>query len=209
MARVPVMLELGDRRCVVVGGGPVGVKRARVLHDAGAEVVVVSPSGSESLDQLIDRGVVWVERAFEAADLDGALLAVAATSDTAVNESVAAAAVERGVLVNRADDASAGGLTFMASGQREGVTVAVDSGGASAAAAGRLRDLALDGVGEDWPRLLRLARPWRERVKASIADPEPRSEVLRRLTGQEAMDILQTEGESRLEAYWTGLIGPV
>ncbi|MEM6553712.1 MAG: NAD(P)-dependent oxidoreductase [Planctomycetota bacterium] len=209
MGRVPVMLELDGRRCVVVGGGPVGAKRAGALHAAGAEVVVVSPSGVEALRGLADRGVLWVERGFEADDLDGVFLVVVATGDSAVNAAVASAAAERGVLVNRADDASAGGLTFMASGEREGVTVAVDSGGASAAAAGRLRDLALAGIGEDWPRLLRLARPWRERLKAEIADPALRSEVLRGLTGQEAMDILLAEGESRLEAYWTGLIGPV
>lgn len=200
------MLEVGGRRCVVVGGGPVGVKRARALHAAGAEVVVVSPTGSDALDRLVQSGVVWWERVFESADLDGAWLVVVATGEPAVNEAVAAEAGVRGVLVNRADDAGEGGLTFMARGEVEGVTVAVDSGGASASAAGRLRDLAVAGVGTDWPRLVGLARPWRARVKAEVSDPQRRAEALRQLTGQGAMDILRAQGETGLRAYWTGLL---
>ncbi|MEM1212292.1 MAG: NAD(P)-dependent oxidoreductase [Planctomycetota bacterium] len=208
MARIPVMLEVAGKRCVVVGGGPVGARRAGALLTAGARVVLVSPGVVEAVRGLVERELRWEPRGFEAADLDGALLAVAATSDAAVNAAVAAAAAERGVLVNRADGASKGGLTFMAAGEAEGVTVAVDSGGASAAAAGRLRDLALAGVGEDWPRLLRLARPWRARVKAEVTEAPRRSDVLRALTGPEALRILRDGGETALQAYWTGLIDP-
>jgi uroporphyrin-III C-methyltransferase/precorrin-2 dehydrogenase/sirohydrochlorin ferrochelatase len=96
---------------VVVGAGTVGVRRAQALHDAGADVAVVT-----------------ADRPFVPADLDGAWLALACTDDPAVNAAVAAAAQERRIFCVRADEADGGTARTPAVARHEGVTVAVNGG---------------------------------------------------------------------------------
>jgi len=142
-AGLSVELRVAGRRALVVGGGPVGARRARSLAHAGARVQVVTLRRSAALQSLVDDGsmperpgIVVSDRAFVDADLDpvageAVQLVVTATDRPELNERIAALARSRGVLVNRADDAAAGDLTFSAVRDRGPVRVAVTTGGAS------------------------------------------------------------------------------
>lgn len=96
--RFPLFIDLTGRAVVVVGGGTVGLRRAAALRRFGARVAVVAPVLREALG-----GVDWVERAYQAGDLQGAFLAVAATDDRAVNHAVYEEAKRAGVPVNVCD----------------------------------------------------------------------------------------------------------
>ena len=196
-----VMLRVGGRRCVVVGGGAVAARRARALVDAGAAVTVVAP---EAVEALGGAAVERVARGYEAGDLAGAFLVVTATDDAAVNEAVAAEAAERGVLVNRADDAAAGDVTFMASGKAGPVTVAVDSGGGSAAAAKAVRDELLAALDPGWPAFLDALRPLREALRQGVANPADRARRLRRLAEPDARAAFRAGGTAALRRYLDG-----
>lgn len=200
---IPVMLEVAGRRCVVVGAGPVGARRARSLAEAGARVVVVALQVHPSVRLA---GVQVEQRAFEPSDLDGALLVVVATDVAEINDAVAEAAAERGVLVNRADDASAGQLSFMTTHQDGPLTVALHSGGASASAATRIRDELVEQLDPDWVRLLTLALPARHAIQQRYADAAKRSALLRRLSDDNAMQTLKTGGESALKALYADIM---
>jgi uroporphyrin-III C-methyltransferase/precorrin-2 dehydrogenase/sirohydrochlorin ferrochelatase len=132
----PLLLDLTARRVVVVGGGTVATRRARALHEAGAEVLVVAPAISDDIDAL---GVLTARRPFDAADLDGAWLVMACTGDPGVNAAVAAAAEQRVVFCVRADSATEGSARTAAVARHDGVTVAVN-GGDDPARAVALRD---------------------------------------------------------------------
>ena len=135
--RYPLFLDLTGRRVVVVGGGAVAARRSRVLHDAGAHVLVVAP--------VIGDDVYADERRdadFTATDLDGAWLAVACTDDVAVNNAVAAAADERGIWCSRADNADESRAWVPAAGVVDDIQVAVTAGGDP----GRARALRDDAV---------------------------------------------------------------
>ena len=100
----PVALNVAGRRCVVVGGGPVGERKARALAEAGANVIVVAPTlTSARLAEDVEAGhVCHTAAAFAPEHLDGVFLAIAATDRPDVNAAVAQAARARGVLVNLA-----------------------------------------------------------------------------------------------------------
>jgi len=200
---LPVMLTVRDRRCVVVGAGGVGARRAKLLAQAGAKVVMIAlqvhPSSRLS-------GVRIQERAFEPTDLDGALLVVAATDIPAINDEIAQAASQRGVLINRADNASAGNLTFMTSHRDGPLTLAVHTGGASASAAMRIRSLLTESLDPVWGELLTLALPARQRIQAGVSDPAKRIALLRRLTDDQAVATLKTDGESGLESLYADIM---
>lgn len=200
---LPVMLTVRDRRCLVVGAGGVGVRRAKLLSEAGAHVVIVAPQVHPSARLT---GAVIHERAFETSDLDGVLLAVAATSDPSVNQAVSDAANQRGVLVNRSDQAASGNLTFMTSHRDGLLTIAVHTGGASASAATRIRSLLVESLDPVWAELLSLALPARQRIQSAISDPAKRTALLRRLTDDEAIATLKADGESGLKGLYADIM---
>jgi uroporphyrin-III C-methyltransferase/precorrin-2 dehydrogenase/sirohydrochlorin ferrochelatase len=139
----PLLLDLTGRRVVVVGGGAVAARRSRALVEAGAELVVVAAEVGPDLAALASGsdvgGVVIVPRRFEAADLDGAWLALACTDVPEVNAAVAAAAEQRRIFCVRADAATGGTARTSAVARQDGVTVAVN-GGDDPARATALRD---------------------------------------------------------------------
>ncbi len=126
-----IQLRVEGRRCLVVGGGTVGTRRTRALLDAGADVTVVDPTPSATLEDLSANGsrLELLRRPFQSADVTDRPLAlvVAATDDPGVNEAVGSAAQRSGVLVNRADDAASGDLAFPAVVRRGPVTIGVSS----------------------------------------------------------------------------------
>jgi uroporphyrin-III C-methyltransferase/precorrin-2 dehydrogenase/sirohydrochlorin ferrochelatase len=122
MTPYPLHLDLAGRRVLVVGGGPVAVRRTRALLEAGALVDVVALDVSDEL-----RDVPVERRAFEAADVDGAWLVLACTG--VVDDAVAAACIERQVWCVRADDARQSAAWVPAVARVDDVVVSVTAGG--------------------------------------------------------------------------------
>lgn len=96
--RFPLFVSLEGRRAVVIGGGTVGLRRAKVLRDFGADVAVISPRLAEETP-----GVRHISRPYRPGDLEGAYLALAAADDPAVNAAAGEEARSLGVLFNRSD----------------------------------------------------------------------------------------------------------
>ncbi len=119
-------LRLGGRRVLVVGGGAVASRRVPALLDAGADVLLVSPKVTASLQDLAEAGRIhWMARGYEPGDGDGAWLVCACTDDPGVNASVAAAAEEQRIWYVRADDAGASAAWTPATGRAGAVRVGV------------------------------------------------------------------------------------
>ncbi|MGH3229988.1 MAG: uroporphyrinogen-III C-methyltransferase [Streptosporangiaceae bacterium] len=138
-------LRLGGRRVVVVGGGAVATRRIPALLDAGADVVLVSPTVTASLEDLAAAGRIrWEERAYADDDCAGAWLVNACTDDPAVNAAIAAAADQQHIWCVRADDAQASAAWTPASGRAGDVRIGVLSGDPRRSAA--IRDAILAGL---------------------------------------------------------------
>lgn len=129
---------------LVVGGGPVALRRVRGLLDWGAEVICVSPSLSD-LSPCENRAFTWLRKPYDPEDLKGCSLVVACTDDGAVNSQIEREARAQGILVNRADDhgGTHNDFIFPALIRRGDDLAAVSTAGASplrcAALAGKLR----------------------------------------------------------------------
>src|SRR5258708_26146463 len=97
-------LKLTGRRCVVIGGGEVGLEKVEGLLACDAAVTLIAPAANAELTQLAAEGSIeWQRREYRAKDLERAFLAIAATDDTDVNISVYEDAEARAMLVNFAD----------------------------------------------------------------------------------------------------------
>ena len=138
-------LRLGGRRVVVVGGGGVASRRVPSLLDAGAEILLVSPKVTASLEDLAAAGRIrWEARGYQPGDCAGAWLVCACTDDPAVNAAVAAAAETQRTWCVRADDAGASAAWTPASGRAGDVRVGVLSGDPRHSAA--IRDAVVAGL---------------------------------------------------------------
>lgn len=143
---LPLGLRLRGRRVVVVGGGPVALRRVGALLAAYASVTLVSPTAVAALEDLAERGqIAWHKRAYEPGDLRDAWLAMACTADPAVNAAVLAAADEARIFCLRADDASGASAWMPATGRSGRATVSVHAG-RDPHTATALRDAALAAV---------------------------------------------------------------
>ena len=138
---LPLGLDIRGKRCLVVGGGPVGARKATTLARAGAEVVVLSPDVAQELAGQIEAGRIrWVKDTFKENHLQGAFLVVAATDDEALNSAVAGSAREKNILVCDASSAERSDVIFGALLQQDDATIAVFTGGRDPAYARRTRD---------------------------------------------------------------------
>ena len=129
-------LDLGGRRCLVVGGGAVALEKARGLLAAGAAVTVIAP---EVDPELRDLPVHVLETAYSIGDARGYRLVVAATPDRGVNRRVYDECELLGVFCNVADDPELCSFILPAIHREGAIAVAVSTGGASPALAQRLR----------------------------------------------------------------------
>ena len=138
-------LRLEGRPVVVVGGGSVASRRVPALLDAGAEILLVSPKVTPSLEDLAAAGRIrWAERKYSAGDCTGAWLVCACTDRREVNAAVAAAAEEQQTWCVRADDAAVSAAWTPASGQAGDVQVGVLTGNPRRSAA--IRDAILESL---------------------------------------------------------------
>ena len=138
---LPVGLNVQGRKCLVVGGGAVGARKASNLLRAGAHVTIVSPAISPELKQICQDGDVdWIAECFEENHLEGAFLAVAATDDESLNQRIVQLAGECDILVCDASSAERTGVIFGALLQHEGATIAVFTEGRDPSLARKTRN---------------------------------------------------------------------
>lgn len=159
----PVNLVVAGRRCVVVGGGAVGARKAEGLRDAGADVTVVATEVGPAVRAL---GVTWHQRPYRRGDLDGAWLAVTATGDPEVNRAVRADADASGVWVNAADDPAACSFILPAVVRQGPLTVTISTSGYSPALATWLKAHVAAELGPEWAVLASLLAEARDQLKA-------------------------------------------
>lgn len=179
MSDYPILLKLEGRLCVVIGGGPVAIRKARGLREAGARVRLVASELAVPAGELAD--VEAVIRPYRAGDLQGAFIAFAATDDRQVNAAVVREARQRGVLVGVVDAPEEGDFTLPALLRRGELTVAVATAGGSPALGALLRDRLAGQLGPEWATVLEVAAALRQKRLTLQGKTEYNQPILRRL----------------------------
>lgn len=186
---LPIMLDCEGRRCVVIGGGAVAERKVTGLLDAGASVMLISPTVTDALASMADKGLLtWVRRTYAPGDLRGAFLVYAASNDKLVNEEVAMEAGSLGVPVNVASHAEAGNFISPGVVRRGRLTVAVSTSGAGPSAATQVKSVLEKALDAAYEPYLDFLHAMRTRIKEQESSAEVRRRLLRKLG---ALDVLQ------------------
>jgi siroheme synthase-like protein len=162
-------LRLTGRRCVVVGGGEVGLEKVEGLLACDARVVLVTPDAGPELEALAAEGSIeWMRRAYAPADLERAFLVIAATNDTDVNIAVYEDAEARSMLVNVVDVPPLCNFILPAIVRTGPLAIAISTAGASPALAKRIKAQVAEEFGEPYARLAVLLNDARGWAKATL-----------------------------------------
>ena len=168
-------LKLTHRRCLVVGGGEIGLEKVEGLLACDGDVTLIAPFAVPPLEQLAAEGSIrWERREYAGKeDLEGVFMVIASTDDTDVNIRVFDDAEERAMLVNVVDVPPLCNFILPAIVRTGPLAIAISTAGASPALAKRMKNEIAAEYGEDHARLaviLNEARGWAKSTLPTYQD---------------------------------------
>ena len=204
MQYLPVCLQVRNSPVVLVGGGTIATRKARLLLRAGANLNVVAPEITDELQQLlVEHGGNWQQSLYCETDLHGRMLVVAATPDRRVNEQIHADATALNLPVNVVDSPELCTFIFPSIVDRDPLLIAISSSGRSPVLARQLRRKIEALVPAGYGRLASFAGRFRDRVKAAIPEESPRrlfwEQVMEGTVAEQVMGGRESRAEELLD----------
>ncbi|MBR0089884.1 MAG: bifunctional precorrin-2 dehydrogenase/sirohydrochlorin ferrochelatase [Clostridia bacterium] len=181
----PIMLNINNKKCVVVGGGAVALRKANKLRECGGNVVVISPEFADGFE-----GFTTVKKEYDRRDLEGAFVVTAATNDKELNRQITADARKMKILAYAVDDAEVSDFILPASKTVGDITVAASTNGKYPYLAKRIRDEISDNIAIYNSILPYLAK---ERKKILASDTADKKGELKSLITDESIQELQNK----------------
>src|SRR5919202_338831 len=208
-------LKLSGRRCLVVGGGEIGLEKVEGLLACDADVTLVAPEAVDELQELAREGSIrWERREYRSEDLEGTFMVIASTNSTDVYIRVYEDAEKRAMLVNVVDVPPLCKFILPAILRTGPLAIAISTAGASPPLAKRMKREIAEKYGEPHPRLAELLNKARGWAKATLptyqdrkvffesivnGDPDP-VDLLRRGDEQAVRDLIASAQRTTVPA---------
>lgn len=205
----PILLDVSEKRCLIVGGGRVAERKADGLLEADANVIVISPTLTNKLATLAEHGELTVRRhCYEVgliAELQP-LLVFAATNDATVNRQVVNEARYIGALVDAVEAGGERDFSTMAALRRGTITVGISSDGASPALTKHLRSRLDAQIGAEYEILATWLDEARQAVVVGIRNAADRRDLWRSVLASPVLDLLHDGDEVAARATFDALL---
>ena len=195
-------LPIRGRIVVVIGGGPVGRRRATLCLAQGADVAVIDPVVPE------DSPFVWRRRTWVVGDIERAFLVFACVS-TVENAKIVDACRTAKVLVSSSDSESPGDIVLPAVVERGPLQIAISTGGTSPSLARRLRERLETDFDPTWTDYVYLLGRMRSHVLTHVADAERRTAILRQFSEGAWLDVVRSQGAEMAEILMRATIDEI
>ena len=178
-------LKLTGRRCVVVGGGEIGLEKVEGLLACDGDVTLIAPEANDALQELAREGSIhWEQREYAGIeDLEGVFMVIASTDDTYVNIRVYNDAEKRAMLVNIVDVPPLCNFILPAIVRMGPLAIAISTAGASPALAKRMKREIEAQFGEPYARLAVLLNEVRGWAKGTLPTYQDRKEFFEGIVG--------------------------
>lgn len=197
MDYLPIFCLLDNKPVLLVGGGEVAQRKARLLLDAGAQLTVVAPDLDPELAELAANGTIeWLDAEFAPAHLTGKWLVVAATDRREVNALVYQSANQARIFANVVDDPKRSSFIMPSIIDRSPLMVAISSGGKAPVLARLLREKLEALLPQHLGAVAAFAGSLRDRVKARFASMGERRRFWERLLGADRLGQALARGDS-------------
>lgn len=196
----PIYLNLKNRAVLLVGAGSVALQKIPALLDCQANLRVVAPEALPEIEALArKRQITWHPRSYESSDLEGVILAIAATDDKTLQERIATEARARQIWVNVADQTRLCDFIAPSLVSRGDLQIAISTGGAAPALSKFIRQKLEPLIGPEYGDFVRLVEQYRPEI---LKLPKPRRDSLwRSLVSQDFLDQIKAQGAERAEKH--------
>ncbi len=196
MDYLPIFCRLDNKPVLLVGGGEVAERKARLLLDACARLTVVAPELDSELAELAANGSIeWLAGEFASEQLAGKWLVVAATDRREVNALVYQSANQARIFANVVDDPKRSSFIMPSIIDRSPLMVAISSGGKAPVLARLLREKLEALLPQHLGAVATFAGSLRERVKARFASMGERRRFWERLLGADRLGQALARGD--------------
>ena len=198
-----------DRQVAVVGGGRVATRKVRHLLNAGARVLLISPTVTAELQALADRGQIELIQAKYERDLLNdymPVLVIAVTDDADLNQIVAQDAHRIRALSNVANGSGDSDFSNMALISQPPLTIALSTGGASPAMLRRLKTQLEAIIGAEYGILTQWLGEVREPLKLQFDSQAQRQSLFERILESEVLELLQNDDSERARQLFQQLV---
>jgi precorrin-2 dehydrogenase/sirohydrochlorin ferrochelatase len=192
----PIMLNIAQKHCLVIGGGLVATRKVKGLLEAAAFITIISPEITEDLRKLVEQAestVRWTQRVYVVGELAKhqwqqteqtdvfqmrPVLVFAATADETVNQQIVVDCAHAGLLVNSVNQPEIGDFVLPANLRRGRLTISVSASGASPMLTQQIRDQLATQFGPEYEEWLEFLNEFRAYTLVNIDDEAKRRELL-------------------------------
>ncbi len=208
MRYYPVNLDILNRKCLVVGGGPVGTRKVMTLLECGAVVTVVSPDVAEELLELAEKKTIELKRRpYESSDIDGMFLVIGATDNEELNRQINKDAEHQNKLCNIADRPEVCNFILPSLVNRGNLVIAISTSGKSPAFARKMRQDLEKEFGEEYDEFLELMGAIRKKALSEKHEPEAHKQLFEQLINRGLVDMVRNHDEERINSLLLEIFG--
>lgn len=184
MAYFPFMIDIEDKKCLVVGGGSIAFHKVKILSDFGVHIQVVAPSICQKLQAFSEKFVQLIElteREFQEDDIAGMSFVVAATDDRQLNNYISELCRQRNILINAVDMKEACTFIFPAMIKNKDLLISVSSGGQSPAAVAHVKKQIQNSLPDYYGDMIETIGEYRNYILDNVDTEEKRKKIFNRM----------------------------
>lgn len=207
MKYYPIFLDIKGKDCLVVGGGPVGVRKAVTLEKCGADVKVISDRFSSRFEELKSGNICLAEKKYEKKDLIGMFLVLAATDNADLNRQIKNDASRLNILCNVADAPDNSDFLLSSTMERGDLILAVSTSGSSPAMAKKIRQDLEEQFGPEYIKFLQLMGNIRKRLLGSEKAPDDHKKVFHALINSGILELIQENDDTNINVILWDILG--
>lgn len=175
MQALPIFFNINNRHCVVIGGGDVATRKVSMLLKAHAAITLYSPEICPELQEMADTNKIkYIHSHFDASQLVGACMVIAATDNEAVNIAVSIACKALNIPVNVVDAPDLCTFTMGSIIDRSPVVIAISSEGNAPVLARYIRAKIETMLPATYGRIADIAGEFRDKVKEKFSTTQAR-----------------------------------
>jgi siroheme synthase, N-terminal domain len=201
------MINIKGKRIVIIGGGEVALRKAKVLLQYNADITVISPEFAEGFKELEGK-VHLLTGNYKEDFIKDAFMVITGSTSEEVNEAAGAYCRKNNILCNRADDSSNSDFHIPSVLKRGDLTIAVSTGASSPALAAKIRGQLEDIYTEEYADYVELLGEIRKEILINVEDDTVRSKLLRELIDLSLEELKERrglyEGSSRFKGKQAG-----
>ncbi len=211
MAYFPILINLEDKECLVVGAGEVGFRKVKLLTKfKPKKITVVDPQIKPSIRKELKRisNVELLERVFSERDLEGKDLVIASTNDSEVNHKISELCKKKKILCNVIDTPKFSSFIVPAILNMEDLIVAVSTSGGSPALAKKIKEEIKNFFGEEYKVWIKILKRLRPHILNLKLEKEKNREIFNLLSQKDILILIQKKDKKELKSKILSITSP-